>query len=112
MLRAQDPKEIGSVWTEQMEVWHSYANCLREQSEKLLNLWMSQAFEYQREGQRFFSEWLKSMHHGGTDLQQIWESQKRESTPGARARPGEEHERREGREQFGRREGSERYGEA
>ncbi|MBI5446703.1 MAG: hypothetical protein HY900_36475 [Deltaproteobacteria bacterium] len=66
-----------------MEMWNSYANLYREQSEKLLNLWMGQLFEYQKEGQKVFADWLKSVGQTSTDFCKVWEGQMKEAASGA-----------------------------
>jgi hypothetical protein len=83
MREQREGRTIGSMWADQMEMWNSYANLYREQSEKLLNLWMGQVFEYQKEGQKFFADWLKSMGTTSTDFCRVWEGQMKEAASSA-----------------------------
>lgn len=84
MAREQcEGRTIGTMWADQMEMWNSYANLYRDQSEKLVNLWMGQMFEVQKEGQKFFADWLKSVGQTSSDFCRVWEGQMQEAAGGA-----------------------------
>jgi hypothetical protein len=101
---AREGRTVGAMLADQMDVWNSYANLYREQSEKLLSLWMGQIFECQRESQRYFADWLKNVERTSTDFCHTWEDQAQQTA----------RELGEGssRGRFRRREQQERSGEA
>ncbi|MBI5445670.1 MAG: hypothetical protein HY900_31200 [Deltaproteobacteria bacterium] len=63
---------IGSLWADQLRMWNACGSLLREQSERVLNLWGRQAFELQRRGQRFVVEQMRFAGRLGSGLCEAW----------------------------------------
>lgn len=83
MAREECSRSIGTMWADQMEMWNCYTNLVRDQSEKMVNLWMGQTFDIQKEGQKFFADWLRSVGQTSSDFCRVWEGQVKQATSGA-----------------------------